>query len=324
MNRRNVTADVKHYEDCEQLFFSVGKCYVIEALLEFFQMMDTKHNPTANGPHSVHMLTEAYQKSYLVNTIDSFLEKYVFGGEDNHKTADVVWSYCVNLMRSFLLLADIKDAVATGNGDHLAILRKQLLVHFHATPGFNEYAIEMLINILQVQVLLTEAQAHNCKWAATVNWKGGSWKNLEIDLFQENHNCEMKKLIKAMGANKTEKAINRASKASGGVSEIVQSFESQVKMRAKSSTHSHKSSSDDEMLISKDLRAVRPFQKKDGRNFPTFVSISPNPANSFDEVKFGKWVARHRKNILLHYPVTGNSEQTDDSEQSTDDSECSE
>jgi hypothetical protein len=65
LNRRNVTADVKHYEDCEQLFLSVGKCFVIEALLEFFQMNDAKCKPTANGPHSVHIFQEDYQKSYF-------------------------------------------------------------------------------------------------------------------------------------------------------------------------------------------------------------------------------------------------------------------
>ena len=50
-----MTVDVKHYEDCKQLFFSVGKCFVIEALLELFQMDNTKHKPTANSPHSVHV-----------------------------------------------------------------------------------------------------------------------------------------------------------------------------------------------------------------------------------------------------------------------------
>ena len=88
--------------------------------------------------------------------------------------------------------------------DHLLILRKQLLVHFFSTPGFNEFAIEMLINILQCEVLLSKAEAKHCKWAAMVNWKGDSGKNIEI---QENRNCEMKRLIKSMGANKTEKAI---------------------------------------------------------------------------------------------------------------------
>jgi hypothetical protein len=310
LNRRNVTADVKHYEDCEQLFFSVGRCYVVEALMEFFQMADAKHQPSANGPHSVYVLREEYQKEYIINILDKFLDEYVFS-EDNDDT-DGVWCYGVNLLRSFMLLADFKDAVASGNGDYLSTLRKQLLVHFFSTPGFNEFAIEMFVNILQCEVLLSEMEAYNCKWAATVNWKGGAGNNIEIDLFQENRNCEMKKLITAMGANKTEKAIGRASKASGGVTKIVESFEKQAKMHQKSTVHSHKSAADDEQLISKDLRALRPFKKEDGRNFESFVDISYSPVQSFDEAKFKEWVKRHKNNILMHYTVCDNT--SDDSE----------
>ena len=122
----------------------------------------------------------------------------------------------INLLRTFLILADMKDAVAGGNGNHLLILRKQLLLHFFSTPGFNEYSIEMLVNILQSEVLLSKAESQHCKWAATVNWNSGARRNIEIDLLEENRNAEMKKLIKSMGANKKEKAITRASKATGG------------------------------------------------------------------------------------------------------------
>lgn len=134
----------------------------------------------------------------------------------------------VNLIVSFLLLADFKDAVKSGNEDYLAVLRKQLLVHLFSTPGYNEFSIEMLTNILHCQVLLTEQEAHQCKWAATGNWNGGSHKNIEIDLFQENQNSEMKKMIKAMGANKSENAISRVSQACTGWRKIVESYEGQV------------------------------------------------------------------------------------------------
>lgn len=164
MNRRNVTDDVKHYEDCEQLFFSVGWCFVIEALLEFFQILDTKHKPTANSPHSVHVLNEEYRKTYLINSSDKFLDEYVFvedeEDEEENGSVDGIWCYGRNVLKSFLLLADINDAVASGNGEYLSALRKQLLKHFFSTPGFNEFSIEMFINILQCQALLSEAEAH--------------------------------------------------------------------------------------------------------------------------------------------------------------------
>ena len=51
-------------------------------------MLDTKHKPTANSPHSVHVLNEEYQKTYLINSLDKFLMnmfllkmKKLMGGE---------------------------------------------------------------------------------------------------------------------------------------------------------------------------------------------------------------------------------------------------
>ena len=311
LNRRNVTADVKHYEHCEQLFASVGKCYVVEAFLDFFHMADAKHKPKANAPPSAQGLTDADRKSYIINTLDKFIDKYIlFDGKKESAAVqtDGIWCYSVNLLKSFMLLADIKDAVATGNGQHLSNLRKQLLVHFFVTGGFNEFAIEMLVNILQTQVLLSEAEAYNCQWAVTVNWKGGVGHNIEIDLFQENMNSDMKKLIRSMGANKTEKAITRASKASAGVTNIVESFEKQVSIHRRSSTHMHKSSSDDERLILSDLRAIRPFEQEEGRMFESFVDIPCDPTHLLDEAKFKQWIARHKNNILMHYPSSSDCE----------------
>jgi hypothetical protein len=279
--------------------------------MEYFQMVDTKHKPTANSPHSVHVLGEDYKKSYIINVLDQFLDEFVFFGENNECSSvmsDGIWCYSVNILKSFMVLAHFKDAVAIGNGEHLAILRKQLLIHFFSTPGFNEFAIE--INILQCEVLLSKSEAHCCKWAATVNWKGGASNNIEINLFQENRNCEMKKLIKSMGANKTYKAITRASKTSGGVTKIVDAFEQQVKMHPRSTSHSHKSSADDERIISADLRDLKPFKKEDGRTFESFVGISHDPIHALDKAKLKTWLNRHKKNILIHYSVEDDPEQS--------------
>ena len=265
-----------------------------------------------NSPHSVHVLNEEYRKTCIVEVIDKLLDEFIFYVEDevfdevsdeeiameeaqlDDNVSDGVWCYGVNVIRCFMVLDDFEDAVSTGNGDHLTILRKQLLIHFFSTPWFNEFAIEMLINILQCEVLLSKAEAHECKWAATVNWKGGSRKNIETDLFQENRNAEMKKLIRSMGANKSVKAIEKASKASGGVTKVVEAFEQQVNIQQKSGTHSHKSSTNDETVISADLRSLRPLQKQDEED-ESFVNISHNLTSAFDKTKFNAWVERHKK-----------------------------
>ena len=214
-------------------------------------MANEKQMPTKNAPNE---LKEEQKDVYILMMTDKFLDKFCFTNYNCDR--DGVSCYSMNLLKSFLLLGDFKDAVQTGKGEHLSTLQKELLIHFFSNSGYNEFAIEMLINI-QCKVMLSEAEAHHCQWAATVNWSGGSSKNLEIDLFQENQNEELKKLIRAMGANKSDKAIFRASKACGGVKKIMESFDEQVSIHRKSSTHSHKSVVKDKKIILEDLRELR-------------------------------------------------------------------
>ena len=108
-----------------------------------------------------------------------------------------------------------------------------------------------------------------------------------------------------MGANKTEKAIQRMSKAAGGVSKIINVFEDQALIKPKSSIHSHKSSSDDEKKISADLKKVKPFSLMPGRSYESFTGVSSNPLEDFNDAKFGEWLQRHQKNIAVHFPTVG-------------------
>ncbi len=105
----------------------------------------------------------------------------------------------MQLLKYFFLLEDIKDEVKEGNGQSLNQLRKQLLHHFKTDDGLTAYAIEMLINVIQNKVFLSEAEAYQCTWAATANWNGGETENMQIDLLQENCNADLKKLIKKHG-----------------------------------------------------------------------------------------------------------------------------
>jgi hypothetical protein len=58
----------------------------MEALLIFFQMADSKDKPVLNAPHSFHMLDNAYKKSYIISTLDKFLDEYIFIDEELEET----------------------------------------------------------------------------------------------------------------------------------------------------------------------------------------------------------------------------------------------
>lgn len=316
-----MTVDIKHFEDCEQLFMSVGHCHLIEALLEFFKMDNVNESPNENSPWPPDdMNDDDEKKNHVMAVLNKFLELYIFqnddeeNDDDDDKDDDGVLNYAVNLLTSFMVLQDCKDAVASGNGEHLALVQKQMLFYFSSVSGFNSYAIEMLLSTIQNNVLLSPAEAHQCKWAALANWKGGNKKNIEIDLLQENRNKDIKGLIREMGANKTEKAIQRISKAAGGVRKIVDVFEDQALIKPKSSAHSHKSSSDDEKKILADLRKLKPFSQIPGRSHNSFVGISPDPLKDFNEEKFGMWLERHQQNIAMHFPTVDD----DDNDEGSD------
>ena len=185
----------------------------------------------------------------------------------------------------------------------MATLHKYLIHHFKSDSRFNAYAIEMLISVVQNEVLLSESEAHQCKWASIANWKGGSQKNMEIDLLQENRNKDIKKLIKGMGANKTDNAIARASRAAGGVRKIIENFDSQVSLSPVSSSHTQKSSAADEAKVSRDLRQLKPFSNQPGRRHESFPMLGPDPLESIDHEELDNWLRRHQRNLLLHAPI---------------------
>ena len=136
---------------------------------------------------------------------------------------------------SILFLKHIQEALQElwKRERHPKVFREKLNRR-NVITGFNEFSIEMLINTLQMNVLLSEAEAHECKWLLQLIRKAVLTKILKLICSKKT---EIKKLIRSMGANKTNKAISRTSKASDGVMKFVEAFENQVSMPKRSPSH---------------------------------------------------------------------------------------
>lgn len=131
-----MTVDVKHFEDCEQLLMSIGRCYLVAALLDFFGMENVNETPEINDPFFSSNATDEKRKTHIKETLERFIDGYVMqemvvddvdGDPDN---ANGVVNYAINLLRSFMILLNHKDAVSTGNGHHLAVIHKKMIPYF--------------------------------------------------------------------------------------------------------------------------------------------------------------------------------------------------
>ena len=62
--------------------------------------------------------------------------------------------------------------------------KKRLLLYFKS-GSLNNYSVEMLIAIAQIEALASEEMAHRLTWGRFINWHGGLRKDIACDMAQE-------------------------------------------------------------------------------------------------------------------------------------------
>ena len=98
---------------------------------------------------------------------------------------------------------------------------------FQATDKRN-YAIEAF-TLLTQYFFFTTKHCRTAEGWRFVNVYGSPERNLSCELHMEHLNQLVKTAIDGLGANKTENAISRASKAMGVIAEIMESYDSALK-----------------------------------------------------------------------------------------------
>ncbi len=95
-------------------------------------------SPKENNPCPPNDLTDDDKTAYVLAVLDKFIKQYIFpitahsddedmsaaADDDDDDMSDGVFNYSLNLIKSFMVLLDCKDAVASGNGEHLALVQK--------------------------------------------------------------------------------------------------------------------------------------------------------------------------------------------------------
>jgi len=129
--------------------------------------------------------------------------------------------------------------------------------------------------------LYSEKMAFRAIHCRVVNYLGGEGRNVANNLKQEHHVKRNKKLITKLGAQKTLKAVTRATAASSGIEDITNNIEYQKDIPRSSSKHTAASADEDEIEMVKILRGLQPFKIIPKRSHTHFPNI---PKSSMDEL----------------------------------------
>ena len=105
--------------------------------------METKDGHiTRNRPPYYILDVGDNKRQYYDSVLDKFIDQFLITPPiNNHEECcqDFVNNYSVCLLKYYFFFIDFKDAVKEGNGVRLVTLHKELLSHFKALPGFNNY-----------------------------------------------------------------------------------------------------------------------------------------------------------------------------------------
>lgn len=291
------------------LLMTVGEGLVKEQVMEFFQMENKYSQPKHKNFEDIDIKSSEEQKSLLLAAVNDFMKYF---GHCNADTAeglpqplkgtlkyhlqktgdknrwilvpyhekpqdDEVFNYSMQLFHWYLHILELHDSAKEGDLNRTLLNCKNSIPFFYSHLRLSKYLVENVDYLLKTEKLLSPLQRIRVLEGSYVNIWGGHGNNVECDLVQEHGVCNQKALIKALGANKSEKSISRVTASADAIDEVCTKFDRSVNLKPKSGRHSLSFSEADSKNVYKQLRDFRPFHHYPSRTCKGFNNISPVP-----------------------------------------------
>ena len=218
---------------------------------------------------------------------------------------DRLYNYCNNLCHWTLQLMSMNDTAK--EGDITRVIPNCLwnLPFFYSHSKLSKYFVENLDYIVKAEFLGSPLEKLRILEGSFINYHGGRGNNVESDLVQEQSVKNAKNLVRQLGANKTEDAINRACGAADAVAGILENLDISLNIKDKSSRPAKKLAGKDETLAAEVLREIRPFKKTPGRKCEGFNSIGSSPFSSIQKtdmkIHMDKTISRLIRGQMITY-----------------------
>ena len=284
LRNRNVTKAPKNNVNAAEDFLEVVvDGHILTAVMTYLGMKSLDDKPLPSiVPHELWMEDDDTRRQKLEEIAAHIIDEHVDLAtvfKDPHPSAAKGTSYDYACEVLTLGLLNFKDAVREGDGDHIIMIWKYLMLLFKAT-GRKNYAIEALTLLSQYHIILPSNLGEQLKWSRFIS----------SDLHMEHLNRMVKVSIEGLGSNKSKKAIKRVAKAIGVLAEATSSFDSEVGVISDSGKHSDKSKMKDLKKVLKQLLECDPFNPSVKRTLTSFPHLKRNLLKTLDEERLKDWM----------------------------------
>ena len=306
VNRKNIGKSPKKDVNVHEDFFQqVLESHVLAAAMEYLGMESVEDEPNEEIlPPTLWILESEERYKILLSVCSAIVDDFtdirtfeVAQEESKAKEHDRVLAYAKEVMTLGLLYTELVDAVHEGDG--LRVLRwwRFMLLIFKST-GRKNYSIEAFIILAQYQYLLSPREKTQLLYSRFINTHGLPGKNISCDLYMEHLNRLLKDAIKALGANKTPKAIERVGKCIAPLDEVLARFDAIHKYTSQTGGHKTLNADKDIALMVGQLRKANVFNDIPGRKHHAFSTFTNNPVLSKSKEDVKIWMKSQWTKLL--------------------------
>lgn len=306
LNRTTVKSDVKKAVDADlEFLLTVFKGHVLACACKILDIdtLDGKvHLPPSltcsSAPARLQVqfveriALEVVKQFTLINTCLEVTE-----------SDDKVYNYARVLCHYSALITEFRDACAEGDGERVFRCWRLMLPYFKSS-GRTKYSLEALRLQFQVKCLLSPQLAHQVLWDRFVNTRGGMGRNIPCDLYNEHVVKLIKTVISNMGANLTEKALQRAARSVSTLHSVCKQFDSESKVPVTSSAHSVRSDKSDIQKVVSAVLSNDILTKISGRHHSNFRNMRLNPLWSWKKDDTITWIDKKKRDIIKFRGIT--------------------
>lgn len=236
------------------------------------------------------------------NVLDNYCSiKYHAKLDNDELDMDHVQLYASDVITMGLLYMEFSDAIREGDGPRIIRCYRYMLPLLRYS-GRTNYSNDVLLMLYNFECTLSPRQAEQLQWCRTVNTVGLPGHNIPCDLYVEHLNRLCKDMIKGMGANKTQKSVERIGRSVGHIQKVLSQFDVSNNVSVGSGTHSvAELAKKDTAAVIKQLMESKVFQFKANRYHKSFKESIHMPITmEINKTDFQKWMVDR----LKHYTLT--------------------